>query len=91
MFKPVKQAKLTVQEFATIAGVSRVTASLWLNGHKKPHLLHASKISMLINAIDLAIYKEQLPLPTTVTRVDRIAKIKKIIAACIKDLKEQLK
>lgn len=89
MFKPVKQAKLTVQEFAAIAGVSRVTASLWLNGHKKPHMLHASKIGTIINAIELAIDKDKLPLSNTVPRLDRLVNLKKIITACIKELKAQ--
>lgn len=88
MFEILKkdQANIGVGIFAKIAGVSRVTGSLWINGHTKPHLLHADKIAVLLAAIKLGVDKGLLPVPTTVPRQARFDKIKAAILQCLEEV-----
>lgn len=56
-------AGIGVSAFAKLAGISRVTASLWVNGHTKPHALHAARIEELLARIRQRVSTCELPLP----------------------------
>lgn len=77
----LKKAEIGVSEFAKLAGVSRVTASLWINGHAAPHQLHKEKIERLWVAISIACGDCTLPLGGKVPKEDRAAKLAEVIAA----------
>lgn len=77
----LKQAEIGVGEFAKLAGVSRVTASLWVNGHAEPHSLHKEKIDKLWVAISTACGDASLPLGGKVPKADRAAKLAEVVAA----------
>lgn len=80
------QANIGVGNFAKIAGVSRVTASLWINGHTKPHMLHADKIAVILASIKLALDKGLLPIPLNVVRKERFDKTKSAILQCLEEV-----
>lgn len=77
----LKKAGVGVGEFAKLAGVSRVTASLWINGHAAPHTLHKDKIDRLWVAISNAMVENQLPLSGKLTKADRAVKLAEVVAA----------
>lgn len=77
----LKKAEVGVGEFAKLAGVSRVTASLWINGHAAPHTLHKDKIDRLWVAISIACGDGTLPLSGKVLKADRAAKLAEVVAA----------
>lgn len=85
-FDVVKTAGLTVTDFAKIAGVSRVTASLWINGHSAPHALHASKIARLLKALTKAIKSRQLPAPGGMSRTSYVRYVKSVLSNHLKAL-----
>ena len=76
----LKTAKIGVGEFAKLAGVSRVTASLWVNGHAKPHPLHGDKIDQLLAGITSAVAGGKLPLTARYKKDERLAQLKSAIA-----------
>lgn len=82
-FECLKKAGIKNGEFAAIAGVSRITVSLWVNGHVGPHKLHEARINVLVNAVANAIKKGDLPLED-VPREQRLKKLKAAIAAHVK-------
>ena len=57
----VKQAQMTIDELAYAAGVSRVTASKWVNNRSKPHALIRKRISRLLGRIRVAVDEGKLP------------------------------
>ncbi len=80
MFKEILlHAKIGIGEFGKLAGVSRVTASLWANGHAKPHILHAKRINKLLGDIELLVARSHLPLSGSLPKAQRIEAIKQLI------------
>lgn len=75
----LKNAKIGVGEFAKLAGVSRVTASLWSNGHAKPHMLHSARIERLYEAITEATKAGELPLTAKLTKTDKAVELTKVV------------
>ena len=71
MFESVKQARLQRQEIANLLKVNRVTVSMWLNGHTKPHHLLVDRVEKLIDAISAAVDAGDLPVPRDVSRRER--------------------
>jgi transcriptional regulator with XRE-family HTH domain len=79
MFDVVKQAGISVSDFARIAGVSRVSASQWMNGRVSPHRLHKRKIEQLLTAIKAGVDNEDLPVPGGLTDAQRLKRVKQVI------------
>jgi DNA-binding XRE family transcriptional regulator len=63
-FESVKKAGITPGVVAKLVGVSRVTASQWVNGHAQPHKLLASRVREFLAIVDIAVEKKLLPLPS---------------------------
>lgn len=79
-YNAIRRAKLTVTEFAKIAGVSRVTVSLWVNGHTTPHALHADRIKSIVRAVGQAVRAKELPLPADLVIKDRVVHVRKLLS-----------
>lgn len=60
--KIAKASQLTVGELAKLLGVSRVTASNWINDKSRPHALHAERVAEIWERIARAIVDGDLPL-----------------------------
>lgn len=82
-FDVLKKAKINHGEFAALAGVSRITVSLWVNGHVGPHKLHEERIRVLVEAIASAARAGDLPL-VNVPKEARPKKLRSVIAAYVK-------
>lgn len=70
-FTPAKYARLRPHDMAILAKVSRVTASMWMNGHAQPHHLHKARVKKLLALISTARQAELLPVPHHVVRRER--------------------
>lgn len=86
MFDVVKEAKLKPVDVAKLLNVSRVTVSLWLNGHKKPHHLLRDRVDIFLRAVKMAVDSGSLPLPADTKRVDRFNKVKEAIKTELHDM-----
>jgi transcriptional regulator with XRE-family HTH domain len=62
-FTVVARAGLTQKEFASLAGISRVTANMWIRGKMKPHRYIKAHAHRVINRLELAVQKLALPVP----------------------------
>lgn len=60
--KIAKASQLTVGELAKLLGVSRVTASNWINERSRPHSLHAARVAEIWERIERAVEERDLPL-----------------------------
>lgn len=60
-FSILEAAGITVSEFARLAGVSRPTASGWINGHRDPHPWIAERVDRLLGSIHKAVSANALP------------------------------
>lgn len=79
MFEVVKAAKIKPVDVAKFLNVSRVTVSLWLNGHKKPHHLLRHRVDLFLEAVQMAVDKGSLPLPADTKRAERFEKISAVL------------
>lgn len=79
MFEIVHTARLLPHEVAKLLKVNRITVSLWLNGHRKPHRLLADAVNDLLDRITVAVESGDLPLSTDVGRKYRSAIIQDIL------------
>jgi transcriptional regulator with XRE-family HTH domain len=79
MFTPAKDARITPNDFAKCLGVSRVTASLWFNGHNSPHHLIRKRVDEVLGAINRGIEQGDFPVPYEVPRRERFLYIQKVI------------
>lgn len=70
-FGPVYDAKLGPADLAKLLKISRVTASLWLNGHSRPHQLLHDRVVDLLDAVDKATQAGDLPVPHRISRRER--------------------
>lgn len=77
-FTPLTAAKVTQSEFASIAGVSRVTVNNWMHKRLGVHEARATRITRLLSAITTAVGQERLPLKDT-PRDQRTDAIKRIV------------
>lgn len=91
MFDILKPAKVSVTDFAKIAGVSRVTVSQWVNGRMKPHRLHQSKIEKLISAIEQAVENKELPIPAGMEKTASLKRVKQVILKYVVEMKNTIK
>lgn len=67
-----RKAKLGARHIARLVGVSRVTASLWLNGHCKPHVLLQEKVNLLAVKVADALASGKLPIPEGVSKSEEV-------------------
>lgn len=63
-FAIVAASGLTQQEFAKLAKVTRVTANLWLNGHRHPSHYIAPRVVEILKRLADAVEEGTLPPPT---------------------------
>lgn len=70
-FAPVHEANLLPSDLAKLVKVSRVTASMWLNGHAQPHHLLSERVSTTVDAVSRAVQAGLLPVPHSVHRRER--------------------
>lgn len=82
----LQRGEVRITEFAKIVGVNRVTVSTWVNGHFEPHNFIRPKVEKLLQAIDIAVDRELLPVAhdPAITKTDRIKAIKQALQAAIK-------
>ena len=74
-----KLAGLRPKHLAAVLGVSRVTASIWLNGHGKPHVLLLDKVSDLAERVSHSMSVGELPFPGYVSKSDEVKYLKDIL------------
>jgi hypothetical protein len=59
----MRDAGLTPQVLGRLLGISRVTASYWLNGHRQPHPLLRQRIVILLDGVRREVQIGALPPP----------------------------
>lgn len=79
MFESAKVAGLTPVDVARELGVSRVTASMWFNGHYEPMKFLRPHVQELLDAIGRAVEAGELPVPVDVTRRERAQYLSKVL------------
>lgn len=72
-------ARLRPDDVAKLLNISRVTVSLWFNGHTQPHKLLTERVKALLDAVDLAIEGGKLPVPHEISRRERGLYIKRVV------------
>lgn len=75
------KAKLRPKHLAPLVGVSRVTASLWLNRHGNPHLLLRNKVNELADLISKALDDGKLPIPERVSKSEEVKYLEVTLSA----------
>lgn len=76
-----REAGLRPKHLAPILGVSRVTASIWLNGHGEPHVLIRKKVDVLAELVSKAIKARKLPIPADVSKSEEVKYLKTTLSA----------
>jgi transcriptional regulator with XRE-family HTH domain len=71
----LEQAGLRPRHIQRILGVSRPTASQWMNGKKRPHVLLASKIEPFMAAVKRALEDGKLPCTEDIPRNERTTRV----------------
>lgn len=79
MFEVAKEARLQPHDMAKLLKVSRITVSMWFNGHSKPHRLLGDRVDKLLDAIRAAVEAGELPVPHDVSRRERGHYIQKVL------------
>ena len=74
-FTIVARAGLTQKEFATLTGVSRVTANLWVRGKMRPHRYLKTKAARVVSTLEKAVASAALPLPKEIKTPERAGAI----------------
>ena len=80
-FEPVRLAGLGPAELSLLLKVSRVTASLWLNGRRRPHLLLEERVDRLLRAVEEALADGDLPLSHDIPRRERAWHLRRVLVA----------
>lgn len=78
-FRPIKSAELTQGEFASLVGVTRTTANLWVVGKMNPNRYIRDHVAAVLAAITQAIENDQLPLPANTPRAKRAGRLCEVI------------
>lgn len=79
LVETVKAAELGPTDVAKLLNISRVTVSLWLNNHNRPHSLLKNRVRTLIEVLDQALQDETLPLSDDLTRKERYVALFEIV------------
>lgn len=73
-------AGLRPKHLSPILGISRVTASIWLNGHGNPHVLLHKKVANLAHLVSKAVDSGKLPIPADVSKSDEVKYLQTILS-----------
>lgn len=65
----VRHTGITIDELAYLCGVSRTTASKWVNKRSTPHVLIAKKVREVLHDLSVAYINETLPLRRASDRI----------------------
>lgn len=76
----VKQAGIGPAELSALLNVSRVTASLWLNGRARPHYLLEERVNALLEAVEGALAAQELPLSSDIPRRERKWHLRRVLS-----------
>jgi transcriptional regulator with XRE-family HTH domain len=88
MFEVIRQAGLRTREVGRLLGTSRVTVSLWLNGHTSPHRLHANKVNKFLDALKHAVEVGELPPPKGLKPEERETYVTNVVIHSLRELRE---
>ena len=80
-FTVIQRGGLTQSEFATLAGVSRVTTNMWVTGKMAPHRFIKDRVATVLEALETAIKNDKLPLPKSIPRHNRPAALAELVPA----------
>ena len=80
-FRVIKTANLTQGEFASLVGVTRTTANMWVVGKMNPNRYIRDHMEAVLAAITQAIKNEQLPLPSNTPKTRRAERLCEVIRA----------
>jgi hypothetical protein len=83
-FEPLKTAGITPGTLAKLLGVSRVTASQWMNGHANPHKLLTNRVERFLRMVALALEHKLLPLPAYPGRKNVFPSISSALVEAVK-------
>jgi hypothetical protein len=89
MFAGAKAARLRPGDMAKLMRVSRVTASLWMNGHSHPHHLLIGRARRVLAAIDAAMKAADFPVPYDTSRRERGLYVSSIVTKHVKLLADK--
>jgi transcriptional regulator with XRE-family HTH domain len=78
MFDKIKKAGLSVDEFATIIGVSRIAVFNWKAGRTSPHKQLKQKVARAIDFVSKLTELKKLPLKDDLSKEERKAKIARL-------------
>lgn len=78
-FSILSTAGITPGMAAKLVGVSRVTASQWINGHAQPHRLLGNRVHEFLRLVKLALDQGKLPLKVWPGRGNLMGEISKAI------------
>jgi len=78
-FEPFRLAGLGPAELSSLLRVSRVTASLWLNGRHRPHHLLEDRVEQLLRAVQDALAAGELPLSRDIPRRERYWHLRRVL------------
>jgi transcriptional regulator with XRE-family HTH domain len=76
---PFTRAGLRQKEIGDIVGVSNTTAGQWMRGQREVHHFITDRVSKVLDAVASAVDSGELPLSATVTRAERLDKIRNIV------------
>ena len=71
LVETLKDAELGPTEVARLLNISRVTVSLWMNEHNRPHSLISSRVQLLLDVLRQARQEGLLPMPNDLSRRER--------------------
>lgn len=89
MFAGAKAARLRPGDMAKLMRVSRVTASLWFNGHSHPHHLLVVRARRVLAAIDAAMHAGDFPVPYDTSRRERGLYVSSVVTRYVKQLADK--
>ena len=78
-FRPIKSAELTQGEFASLVGVTRTTANLWVVGKMNPNRYIRDHVEAVLASITQAVENDQLPLPSSTPKTKRAERLCEVI------------
>lgn len=73
------RAGLTQREISELVGVSRITVWYWMHKKREPHYLLVDRVDRILENLEAAVAKGELPLPADVPREQRLTHIRRIL------------
>jgi hypothetical protein len=86
MFEYVHKAGLLPHEMARLLKLNRITVSLWMNGHSKPHRILTKQVEELLDRVRQAVEDGHLPLSVDIKRKDRVKIIDELLGTKTTDI-----